>query len=1352
MCSSASSVNKPSPPSPPSSSSSSVSSMASSVRRLRCLEPATHLVNGGMETLFFRLGYVVGRHPWFTIGLCLLLIVTLGGGLFFWDEEHDSVALWSTYDSVARRNSEWVNRHFSDDVRYESVIVAAERNILRPDVLVLLAEMDLAVRNLSTADGHQWTNLCFRFGTTLKKHEHNNSPNRRRRRRHISKNDTYTSLATSVNHHPHYAASDIANGHSSPDIAEQEDEWDVGDLSKLDFSQVFADDEADYDSSLSTSGGLGGGGFLGRRAQHLVNLLAQPDDCLVRNILQIWDSDLERIKSLDQRQILADINAALLRGNDQGDPVNSLEFLLSDVRRDVNGSVYHVGATMMTWLLDNNPQNASVYTLWEKDFIHQTLHSNLTKPDDVRLYSLASSSYVEGIAEAVTSNFTVLMMGFSLIIFYFSFAMGRFNWIEQRVVLSIVGVSVVAQAILASYGLCFYLGVQYGPIHPIIPFLLLGIGVDDMFVIIQALDNLSNEEKQLPIPERMARAMKHAGVSITVTSVTDIAAFAIGATTSMPALRSFCINAMSGILMLFVLEVTFFVALTVLDERRKARHSIGCCFRPKADDWKPAPCSQRDLLKLFFERFYGPFLLRTPVKVFVLIVTAALVSVNIWGIFQLEQNFDPNWYLNEHSYPSEYFNAMRLYFPESGERASVYTGKIDYIGQRDQLNRMTELLRTNPFIHPNSVNFWYDDFQNWLNRTRQVDFPDDEPLFKELVQEYLFSPEGCHHLQDIKVEGSILDLEGNFNITGSRARFHHLSLKNASAKNKALESITSLSNAIIFGDAADLSSPIIFTHSYIEWEANRVISSELIRNLCLTMAAVVSVTLILISDLVTVFWVFTCIAFTLIDLLGLMYFWGLTVEISSSIIVIQATGLAIDYSAHIGHTFTTIRGSKSSRAKATLTRMGPAVWNGGFSTFLAFVLLVNTESHIFTTFFKLFFGVVVFGLFHGLAYLPVVLSCLGPDESGGSGSGAASGSSDSISTEFSSSPSSNSSDSSASTPIQKKQSSISALALENPIFISDIQIVCYPNLHPLDIMNGQKNNNAWKNSRAVGGLVEPPQQLQQQPPNKVPYIPQPDYTPLPTRRMDSVGQIGQRTPLGLLTAVQQSKSKTKDVGRSNSSVVILASSNIGPPADACRNTIPRVAEERRVKTAPITAIANSGPSVSIAAVEETAESQSSASLPVERVWNHPQWHSSQFLANDWSAALMKRLSVEAQSHREEKILREANKELERFESEIESYLEDVEEEEEAEETLPSASVTIDEGQDNCINTPVSWSASRPASPALALSSSPQRVYQKQEQHVSANAVAASSSFSSSVSSLERKQQNELERRKPTLTT
>ena len=53
--------------------------------------------------------------------------------------------------------------------------------------------------------------------------------------------------------------------------------------------------------------------------------------------------------------------------------------------------------------------------------------------------------------------------------------------------------------------------------------------------------------------------------------------------------------------------------------------------------------------------------------------------------------------------------------------------------------------------------------------------------------------------------------------------------------------------------------------------------------------------------------------------------------------------------------------------------MGPAVFNGGFSTFLAFALLMTSKSFVFVTFFKIFFLVVGFGLYHGLVFLPVVL-------------------------------------------------------------------------------------------------------------------------------------------------------------------------------------------------------------------------------------------------------------------------------------------------------------------------------------------------------------------------------------------
>lgn len=42
----------------------------------------------------------------------------------------------------------------------------------------------------------------------------------------------------------------------------------------------------------------------------------------------------------------------------------------------------------------------------------------------------------------------------------------------------------------------------------------------------------------------------------------------------------------------------------------------------------------------------------------------------------------------------------------------------------------------------------------------------------------------------------------------------------------------------------------------------------------------------------------------------------------------------------------------TERVKATLVEMGNPVFSGGFSTFLAFILLAASKSYIFTTFFQ----------------------------------------------------------------------------------------------------------------------------------------------------------------------------------------------------------------------------------------------------------------------------------------------------------------------------------------------------------------------------------------------------------------
>ena len=69
---------------------------------------------------------------------------------------------------------------------------------------------------------------------------------------------------------------------------------------------------------------------------------------------------------------------------------------------------------------------------------------------------------------------------------------------------------------------------------------------------------------------------------------------------------------------------------------------------------------------------------------------------------------------------------------------------------------------------------------------------------------------------------------------------------------------------------------------------------------------------------------------------------------------------------------------RDQRVSLSLTKVGPAVLNGGLSTLLAFILLSSSESYVCLSFFKIFFLICIFGLYNGLVALPVILSIAGP--------------------------------------------------------------------------------------------------------------------------------------------------------------------------------------------------------------------------------------------------------------------------------------------------------------------------------------------------------------------------------------
>ena len=97
-----------------------------------------------------------------------------------------------------------------------------------------------------------------------------------------------------------------------------------------------------------------------------------------------------------------------------------------------------------------------------------------------------------------------------------------------------------------------------------------GVGIDDMFVIMQCFNNIESREENegMSLPEKIALTMRRAGVAITLTSATDIAALLSAAFTIFPALHSVCITAVFAILFIFLMQSTWFVAWLTLDQRR----------------------------------------------------------------------------------------------------------------------------------------------------------------------------------------------------------------------------------------------------------------------------------------------------------------------------------------------------------------------------------------------------------------------------------------------------------------------------------------------------------------------------------------------------------------------------------------------------------------------------------------------------------------------------------------------------------------------------------------------------------------------------------------------------------------
>jgi Niemann-Pick C1 protein len=312
--------------------------------------------------------------------------------------------------------------------------------------------------------------------------------------------------------------------------------------------------------------------------------------------------------------------------------------------------------------------------LWEKLFLEYMKTYN-SKWFDVKYR--AERSIEDEIERESKSDIKTVVISYMIMFLYIAIALGRIRnlktiLIDMKVSLGIAGVALVALSVWASVGIFSYMRIPTTLIiFEVIPFLVLAVGVDNIFILTQTIQR----DRRLPdedIESQIGRIVGRVGPAMLLTSVSESIAFFLGALTPMPAVRLFSLYAAVSVLIDFLLQITIFISLITLDQKRtnKNRFDLFYCLKisNKNSLTTEIEINEENLdenddgfLFRIFKRYYAPFIMNDYIRPLIIFLFFSWLAASIALIPYVKIGLDQNITMPKDSYMIDYFSALKEY-------------------------------------------------------------------------------------------------------------------------------------------------------------------------------------------------------------------------------------------------------------------------------------------------------------------------------------------------------------------------------------------------------------------------------------------------------------------------------------------------------------------------------------------------------------------------------------------------------------------------------------------------------------------------------------------------------------------